>query len=119
MIRNFVIRNSVHYEFSALRTLLLRNFVKNFVIRNFVIRNFVIRNFVMRNFVLVPSRCSYLLMEGLVLSQVEALLSVPTVVRELTTFLRIKNCILCTVKKVIDFPVPSRDVTYQTLHCRK
>ncbi len=34
--------------------------------------------------------CSYLLIEGLVLSQVEALLSVPTVVRELTTFLRIK-----------------------------
>jgi hypothetical protein len=34
--------------------------------------------------------CSYLLMGGLVLSQVEALLSVPTVVRELTTFLRTK-----------------------------
>ncbi len=40
MIRNFVIRSSVHQEFSALGTLLLRNFV----IRNFVIRNFVIRN---------------------------------------------------------------------------
>jgi hypothetical protein len=47
MIGNFVIRNSVHLEFSALGTLLLRNFV----IRNFVIRNFVIRNFVFRNFV--------------------------------------------------------------------
>ena len=51
MIRNFVIRNSVHKEFSALGTLLLRNFV----IRNFVIRNFVIRNFVIRNFVPVPT----------------------------------------------------------------
>jgi hypothetical protein len=41
LIRNFVIRNSVHQEFSAFGTLLLRNFVfKNFVIRNFVIRNF-------------------------------------------------------------------------------
>jgi hypothetical protein len=27
MISNFVIRNSVHWEFSALGTLLLRNFV--------------------------------------------------------------------------------------------
>ncbi len=87
--------------------MLLRNFVKNFVIRNFVIRNFVIRNFVIRNFVLVPSRCSYLLMEGLVLSQVEALLSVPTVVRELTTFLRIKNCILYAVKRLSIFPSPA------------
>jgi hypothetical protein len=33
MIRNFVIMNSVHKEFSALGTLLLRNFV----IRNFVV----------------------------------------------------------------------------------
>jgi hypothetical protein len=49
-IRNFVIRNSVHYEFSAFGTLLLRNFV----IRNLVIRNFVIRNFDIRNFVPVP-----------------------------------------------------------------
>ncbi len=51
MIRNFVIiRNSVHEEFSALGTLLLRNFV----VRNFVIRNFVIRNLDNRNFVPVP-----------------------------------------------------------------
>ena len=41
MIRNFAIRNSVHQEFSALGTLLLRNFV----IRNFVIRNFVRQEF--------------------------------------------------------------------------
>ena len=47
MIRNFLIRNSVHLEFGALGTLLLRTFVfRNFVISNFVFRNFVIRNFV-------------------------------------------------------------------------
>jgi hypothetical protein len=50
MIINFLIRNPVHTEFSALGTLLFRNFG----IRNFVIRNFVIRNFVIRNFVPVP-----------------------------------------------------------------
>ncbi len=66
MIRNFVIRNSMHQEFGTLGTLLLRNFVtqelcysgtlllRNFVIGNFVISNFVIRNFVIRNFVPVP-----------------------------------------------------------------
>jgi hypothetical protein len=41
MIRNFVIRNFVSWEFCYLGALLLRNFV----IRNFMIRTFVIRNF--------------------------------------------------------------------------
>ena len=50
--------------------------------------------------------CSYLLMEGLVLSQVEALLSVPTVVRELTKFLRIKSFFSISHDTVIPKTLP-------------
>ncbi len=41
MIRNFVITNFLRYDFGALGTLLL----KNFVIRNLDIRNFVRKEF--------------------------------------------------------------------------